>query len=115
MTFTPKEKQGIADRITQETPVLSPGSIAEFIGFAESYDADICQAIVAWAKTGVMPDTPVVAGYTPSRLNQDYFPTQVFGLMASMRRAGGPIDELRKTPGRQTAESEKLDGERYLT
>ena len=49
-------------------------------------DSDIWQAALSWARTGLMPNTPVVEQYNPRELAERLNPSQVFTALMALRR-----------------------------
>jgi hypothetical protein len=66
-------------------------------------DSDIWDAAVEWAKSGAMPATPSVEGYSPATLGDRYLPSQVFTILIGLRIAPARAREsLKRLPGRDS-------------
>lgn len=66
-------------------------------------DEDLAAAALEWARTGVMPDAPLIHGETPRGLNKSFFPTQVFIILSYLRTDGPEASRrLKFMPGRGT-------------
>ena len=48
-------------------------------------DSDIARAAMLWARSGEMPDQPVVAARTPKSLAETFYPSQVFTFLMAFR------------------------------
>jgi hypothetical protein len=51
-----------------------------------SGDAEIVEAAMTWARSGIFSSSPSIAGKSPAELSSSYRPTQVFTILLGLRR-----------------------------
>ena len=68
-------------------------------------DSDIAAAALQWARTGVMPDRPLIEDWTPKSLDKHLYPSQTFGILNAFRvdKELG-LELLSSCPGRDDTE-----------
>lgn len=65
---------------------------------------DVAAAALQWSRSGTMPTAPVVAGHTPAQLSQDYLPTQVFTILATLAEDPNAAHMLTRYPKLNSAQ-----------
>jgi hypothetical protein len=100
-TMNDEELQLLADRLAADGG-MAPGEATVRARTIAGFDSDIRGAALEWARSGVMPDSPVVEGEVPSQLNNDYYAVQVFNLLDMFRKdKARTLHMLRHFPGRR--------------